>query len=96
MAENPGKNIFGFAMIVFFVIALAGCLHEDDSEEAFGLQVAEDINPHPDIVEINLEAREDYVEMIPGVPSKVYTYNGSVPGPLIRGNVGDTLIVHFT
>ncbi len=96
MAENPGKNVFGFAMIIFMVIALTGCLHEDDSEEAFGLQVAEDINPDPDIVEINLEAREDYVEMIPGVPSKVYTYNGSVPGPLIRGNVGDTLVVHFT
>ncbi len=96
MAENPGKDIFGFAVIIFLLIALTGCLHEDDSEEAFGLQVAEDINPDPDIVEINLEAREDYVEMIPGVPSKVYTYNGSVPGPLIRGNVGDTLIVHFT
>ncbi len=96
MAENPGKNIFGYAMIIFLLIALTGCLHEDDSEEVFGLQVAEDINPDPDIVEINLEAREDYVEMVPGVPSKVYTYNGSVPGPLIRGNVGDTLIVHFT
>ncbi|MBL1276104.1 MAG: multicopper oxidase family protein [Ectothiorhodospiraceae bacterium] len=64
--------------------------------EAFGLQLLEDINPDPRIVEINLEAREDYVELIPGVPSKVYTYNGSVPGPLIRGTVGDTLIIHFT
>jgi len=64
--------------------------------EAFGLQLLEDINPDPRIVEINLEAREDYVEMIPGVPSKVYTYNGTVPGPLIRGTVGDTLIIHFT
>ncbi|NOX93188.1 MAG: multicopper oxidase family protein [Gammaproteobacteria bacterium] len=64
--------------------------------EAFGLQLLEDINPDPHIVEINLEAREDYVEMIPGVPSKVYSYNGTVPGPLIRGTVGDTLIIHFT
>lgn len=64
--------------------------------EAFGLQLLEDINPDPHIVEINLEAREDYVEMVPGIPSKVYTYNGSVPGPLIRGTVGDTLIIHFT
>ncbi len=64
--------------------------------EAFGLQLLEDINPDPRIVEINLEAREDYVEIVPGVPSKVYSYNGTVPGPLIRGTVGDTLIVHFT
>jgi len=64
--------------------------------EAFGLQLLEDINPDPHIVEINLEARVDYVEMIPGIPSKVYSYNGTVPGPLIRGTVGDTLIIHFT
>lgn len=96
MAGNLAKNVFGFTVTALLSIALAGCLHDDENEEAFGLQVAEDINPDPDIVEINLEAREDYVEMIPGVPSKVYTYNGSVPGPLIRGNVGDTLIVHFT
>ncbi len=64
--------------------------------EAFGLQLLDDINPDPRIVEINLEAREDDVEIIPGVRSKVYTYNGTVPGPLIRGTVGDTLIVHFT
>ena len=65
-------------------------------KEAFGLQVAEDINSDSDIVEINLEAREDYVEIEPGISTKVYTYNGSVPGPLIRARVGDTLIVHFT
>ncbi|HEX22342.1 MAG TPA: multicopper oxidase family protein, partial [Chromatiales bacterium] len=96
MAGNLGKSAFYFTVIAFISIALVGCLHDDESEEAFGLQVAEDINPDPGIVEINLEAREDYVEIIPGVPSKVYTYNGSVPGPLIRGKVGDTLIVHFT
>ncbi|HHJ17224.1 MAG TPA: multicopper oxidase family protein [Gammaproteobacteria bacterium] len=96
MIEKVGKNILGFTGVALLSVALTGCLHNDESEEAFGLQVAEDINPNPNIVEINLEAREDYVEMVPGVPTKVYTYNGSVPGPLIRGKVGDTLIVHFT
>jgi len=61
-----------------------------------GLQIAEDINPDPDIVEIDLEAREDFVDIGFGVPTKVYTYNGTVPGPLIKGYVGNTLIVNFT
>lgn len=30
-----------------------------------------------------------------GVTSPVWTYNGTVPGPLIRAEVGDTIIVHF-
>ncbi len=100
------KNTFGFVATLFLVIALGGCLHSEDDEEhddaahddseAFGLQLLEDINPDPEIVEINLEAREDFISLVPGVSSKVYTYNGTVPGPLIRGTVGDTLIVHFT
>ncbi len=65
-------------------------------KEVFGLQIAEDINPDPRIMEINLEAKETYVEVVPGISSKVYTYNGTVPGPLIKAKVGDTLIVHFT
>ncbi len=41
--------------------------------EAFGLQLLEDVNPDPHIVEINLEAREDYVEMIQGIPHPRFT-----------------------
>ncbi|MFV2056426.1 MAG: hypothetical protein ACC707_08150 [Thiohalomonadales bacterium] len=28
-----------------------------------------------------VEAREDYGEIVPGILSKVYTYNGTVPAP---------------
>jgi FtsP/CotA-like multicopper oxidase with cupredoxin domain len=31
----------------------------------------------------------------PGTKTLAWTNNGSVPGPLIRGRVGDRLIVHF-
>ncbi|MCF6236576.1 MAG: multicopper oxidase domain-containing protein, partial [Gammaproteobacteria bacterium] len=83
---------FDPADLVFTFMA-DGTVLED---QAFGLQLMEDINPDPNIVEINLEAREADVEMVPGISSTVYTYNGTVPGPLIHGTVGDTLIVHFT
>ncbi len=60
-----------------------------------GIPIAKDINSDPNIVEINLEASVSEVELTPGVRTKMYTYNGSFPGPLIKAKVGDTLIVNF-
>ena len=59
------------------------------------LPEAVDINPDPRIVEIELEARLADIEFLPGKPTTVWTYNGLVPGPLIRANLGDRVIVHF-
>ncbi len=54
-----------------------------------------DLNPDPDIVEVKLVAQEQYVNFGTGNDTKVWTYNGGLPGPTIRGKLGDTLIVHF-
>src|SRR5690606_36040520 len=56
---------------------------------------AKDVNPDPNTVEIELEARITDIELIPGKPTPVWTYNGSLPGPLIRAKVGDKIIVRF-
>jgi FtsP/CotA-like multicopper oxidase with cupredoxin domain len=63
-----------------------------------GLKLAEaaDTNPDPHIVEIVLEARLARVEIAPGEFVEAWTYNGTLPGPLIRVRVGQRLIVHFT
>jgi FtsP/CotA-like multicopper oxidase with cupredoxin domain len=58
-------------------------------------ETAPDINPDPDVVEVVLVAYEDYVDFGTGKATKVWTYNGGIPGPTIRGKLGDTLIVHF-
>ena len=34
--------------------------------------------------------------MAPGKRVEAWTYNGGIPGPLMRVQVGDRLIVHFT
>jgi FtsP/CotA-like multicopper oxidase with cupredoxin domain len=60
------------------------------------LAVAEDINPDPHIVEINLTAAKMQYEFVAGQPTTVWAYNGSLPGPLIECNQGDELVVHFT
>ncbi len=56
---------------------------------------AADLNSDPTIVEIELEAKLAEVELKPGTKTLAWTYNGTVPGPLIRARVGDRLIVHF-
>jgi FtsP/CotA-like multicopper oxidase with cupredoxin domain len=60
------------------------------------LKEAHDINPDPRIVEINLNAKVARVEISAGVTVEAWTYDGGLPGPLIRTRVGDRLIVHFS
>ena len=63
-----------------------------------GVKLAEapDRNPDPGVVEVDLTARIAEVEIAPGTRVRAWTYNGGLPGPLIRAKVGDRLIVHFT
>lgn len=55
-----------------------------------------DKNPDPKIVEVDLVAKYADVEVAPGKRVRAWTYNGGLPGPLIKARVGDRLIVHFT
>ncbi len=43
----------------------------------------------------NLTAKEGYYEYIDGKKTFVYSYNNLIPGPILRGRVGDTIIVNF-
>lgn len=65
-------------------------------DDSIKLREAVDTNPDPNIVEIDLEARMAEVEVAPGRLVRAWTYDGGLPGPLIRTKVGDRLIVHFT
>ncbi len=64
---------------------------------ADGLKLNElaDTNPDPKIVEVTLTARLAEVEIAPGKRVSAWTYDGGLPGPLIKTRVGDRLIVHF-
>ena len=53
-----------------------------------------DRNPDPKVVEIDLTAKLADVQ-IDGKTVHAWTYNGGLPGPLIKTRVGDRLIVHF-
>src|SRR5215467_7099354 len=74
----------------------AGSLQPAGWDRDLKLREAVDLNPDPHIVEINLDARISPVEVAPGVRTDAWTYDGGIPGPLIRAHAGDRLVVHFT
>jgi FtsP/CotA-like multicopper oxidase with cupredoxin domain len=65
-------------------------------DSGLALAEARDRNPDPAIVEVDLTARLADVDVAPGKHVSAWTYDGGIPGPLIRARVGDRVIVHFT
>jgi FtsP/CotA-like multicopper oxidase with cupredoxin domain len=63
--------------------------------DELALTVPTDLNPDPNILEIELEAVLADIEIVPGFTTQAWTYNGTIPGPIIRAKVGDRVIVHF-
>src|SRR5688500_11326564 len=64
-------------------------------DDELELRVPVDLSSDPNVLEIDLEARVSNVELIPGTTTTAWTYDGAIPGPLLRAKVGDRLIVHF-
>jgi FtsP/CotA-like multicopper oxidase with cupredoxin domain len=64
-------------------------------DDELALKLAPDLDPDPTVLEVELEARIEELEIVPGTRTRAWTYNGSLPGPMIRAKVGDTIIVHF-
>jgi nitrite reductase (NO-forming) len=48
-----------------------------------------------DLVQVNLTAKHKKVKVAPGVHMKAWTFNGTVPGPVVRAEVGDTVEVRL-
>ena len=93
-----------FALLVGLA-ASAGCMPDTTHppsgqpqgwDDGIRLPPADDLNPDPGIVELNLEARPGMFSLVPGGLTPMLTYNGLVPGPMIRARVGDRVVVHFT
>jgi FtsP/CotA-like multicopper oxidase with cupredoxin domain len=84
-----------------FALALNACHHgapavsTTPAVDSPGIALAVDENPDPHIFEFHLEARVSTTQLVAGTTTTVWSYNGTVPGPLIDATVGDTLVVHF-
>lgn len=63
--------------------------------DELAMPAAPDLAADPSTLEIELTASLAEIEILPGTKTQAWTYNGTVPGPLLRAKVGDRLIVHF-
>jgi FtsP/CotA-like multicopper oxidase with cupredoxin domain len=99
---NARAVVCALAGLAVAALGCAGEMTEPDNGQppgwADGIRAtpAADINPDPNIVEINLEAHVAPQSYVPGGPTPMWTFDGGVPGPLIRARVGDRVVVHFT
>jgi FtsP/CotA-like multicopper oxidase with cupredoxin domain len=66
-----------------------------DWDAELRLPEALDTNPDPHVFETTLTAQIANLSLHPGTVTAVWTYNGVLPGPLIRVARGDRLIVHL-
>lgn len=48
------------------------------------------------MIEVNLTTTEVIAEIAPGVTMNVWTFDNAIPGPFIRGRVGDTVLLNIT
>lgn len=64
-------------------------------DAAVRLQSARDENDDPHVFETNLTARVENIEILPGTTTPIWSYDGILPGPMIRLTAGDHLLVHF-
>jgi FtsP/CotA-like multicopper oxidase with cupredoxin domain len=75
-------------------LAAAQSFAPPDWSDGVKLNELVDRNPDPKIVEIDLTAKLADVQ-IDGKTVHAWTYDGGIPGPLIKTRVGDRVIVHF-
>ena len=65
-------------------------------DDAFRVARAVDESDDPKVFETHLVAELKELEILPGLMTELYAYNGTVPGPEIRVKRGDRVVVHFT
>src|SRR3954468_14986850 len=87
------------ALSVFALILLgayfSGPAHATSGGDPYVAPEIVDTNPDPNIIETTIIANEATVDVGNGVMAHALTFNGSIPGPLFKLKVGDTIIVHF-
>ncbi|MCC6958542.1 MAG: nitrite reductase, copper-containing [Dehalococcoidia bacterium] len=91
--------------VIFLLVALGAVLSAACSDPAMPKVEAKLVAP-PNVmaalprtqshVVVRLETFEQEVEIAPGVTYKMWTFNNTVPGPLIRAHVGDTVEIVLT
>ncbi len=80
---------------VFFMTGLCLLACAPSQRALPALVTATDSDPAEGIVHVALRAQISQLRYGEGPSTAVWTYNGTVPGPLVEANVGDRLVVDF-
>ena len=67
-----------------------------DLRNEFGQAYSKEVEKTGEVVEIDMVASEGKVKIYEDTKTKVWNYNGQVPGPEIRVDLGDKVKVNFT
>ena len=91
------KGLFKSGVMILSLFAGAAVLH---AAEKATLTTAPNVpsataRTSPATVVVNFEAKEYVGELADGVKYKFWSFNGTVPGPMVRVRVGDTVEFHL-
>jgi bilirubin oxidase len=77
------------------VVVLAGSSAVQATDDVFvAPPVVQHATPGPRTVEVTITATPARVELLPGIQTDAFAYNGRVPGPTIEVSEGDRLVLH--
>ena len=71
-------------------------LPADDFPPVLGVAAAEDLDPAVGVVEYSLRVSATDLELVEGLTTGGWTFNGMSPGPLLQARVGDLIKVQVT
>jgi FtsP/CotA-like multicopper oxidase with cupredoxin domain len=87
---------------VFCGLVALACADQQPQQPGGELVPFVDLDPAPDVVEVQLVAEPGTHEWLPGKPAEAWVFRdgasdapGTVPGPLLEAKLGDRVIVHF-
>jgi FtsP/CotA-like multicopper oxidase with cupredoxin domain len=94
-SQPPGRQRTTITAVVAVLLLTAAC-GPDPVPPALG-PGGQAVSPDPGgaVRDFFLTARPADVQLKPGLPVQAWTYNGMVPGPLLRVRVGDLVRVHL-
>jgi FtsP/CotA-like multicopper oxidase with cupredoxin domain len=84
------------AIIVTGSVAVVTATGTSPSVTRLELARAKDRDSSRGTVKVDLEAREADVSLLAGKTTRVWAYNGTVPGPTITANLGDVVVANLT
>ena len=100
LRQQPRRALTVWAIALFLVLVIVFLLRPPvpgraADDDPYAVELVQDTNPHPTIFETTIVADEATIDVGNGVTAQAQAFNGTVPGPEFRLNVGDTVIVHF-